>query len=197
MSLVAGAQPAQSGRMSQALLVIDVQESFRSTERWQTISDPEVLPRIAELLARFRAAGSPVFWVLHSDPDTGSDFDPGNGLVRVVDTLEPAADEPVIVKTTINSFTSTDLEQRLRAAGVDRLVLCGIRTDQCVETTARIATDLGFDTTVVLDATATNPAGALTAQQVVERTAEVLAAREFAHVVTLDELVLEAAAVSG
>jgi nicotinamidase-related amidase len=183
--------------MSQALLVIDVQESFRSTERWQTISDPEVLPRIANLVEWFRAARSPVFWVLHSDPDTASAFDPANGLVRVVDTLEVAADEPVIVKTTINSFTSTDLEQRLRAAGVDRLVLCGIRTDQCVETTARIATDLGFDTTVVLDATATNPAGALTAQQVVERTAEVLAAREFAHVVKLDELVLEAAAVSG
>jgi nicotinamidase-related amidase len=99
----------------------------------------------------------------------------------------------VIVKTTINSFTSTDLEQRLRDAGVDRLVLCGIRTEQCVETTARIATDLGFVTTVVIDATATNPAGTLSAQQVVERTAEVLSAREFAHVVTLDELVLDAA----
>ena len=93
-----------------------------------------------------------------------------------------------MVKTTINSFTSTDLEQRLRAAGVDRLVLCGIRTEQCVETTARIATDLGFDTTVAIDATATNPAGTLSAQQVIERTAEVLSAREFARVVTLDEL---------
>lgn len=183
--------------MTQALLVIDVQDSFRSTERWNTISDPDVIGRIRVLVERFRAAGAPVFWVLHSDPGTGGDFDPASGLVRVVDALQPAAGEPVIVKTTINSFTSTDLEQRLRAAGVDRLVLCGIRTEQCVETTARIATDLGFDTTVVIDATATNPAGALSAQQVIERTAEVLSAREFARVVTLDEFVLDAAAADG
>ena len=176
--------------MTQALLVIDVQESFRGTERWDTISDPAVIDRIGALVERFRTAGASVIWILHSDPDTEGDFDPQSGLVRVVDTLEPAAGEPVIVKTTINAFTSTDLEQRLRDAGVDRLVLCGIRTEQCVETTARIATDLGFDTTVVIDATATNPAGALSAQQVIERTAEVLAAREFAHIVTLDELAL-------
>jgi len=174
--------------MTQALLVIDVQESFRGTERWDTISDPAVIDRIGALVERFRAAGEPVFWILHSEPGSGDDFDPASGLVRVVEALEPAADEPTIVKTTINSFTSTDLEQRLRDAGVDRLVLCGIRTEQCVETTARIATDLGFDTTVVIDATATNPAGALSAQQVIERTAEVLAAREFARVVTLNEL---------
>jgi len=181
--------------MTQALLVIDVQESFRGTERWNTISDPEVVSRVATLVERFRAAGSPVYWILHSDPGSGNDFDPQGGLVRVVDDLTPADGEPVLVKTTINSFTSTDLEQRLRGAGVDKLVLCGIRTEQCVETTARIATDLGFDTTVVIDATATNPAGALTAQQVIERTAEVLAAREFAAVVTLDALVVDAAPV--
>jgi nicotinamidase-related amidase len=179
--------------MTQALLVIDVQESFRGTERWGTISDPEVLTRVEALVERFRAAGAPVFWILHSEPGSDSAFDPKSGLVRVVDTLQPAAGEPVIVKTTINSFTSTDLEQRLRDAGVDRLVLCGIRTEQCVETTARIATDLGFVTTVVIDATATNPAGTLSAQRVIERTAEVLSAREFARVVTLDELVLDAA----
>lgn len=180
--------------MTQALLVIDVQDSFRSTERWNTISDPGVIDRIGVLVERFRAAGAPVFWILHSEPGSGDDFDPASGLVRVVEALEPAGHEPTIVKTTINSFTSTDLERRLRAAGVDRLVLCGIRTEQCVETTARIATDLGFDTTVVIDATATNPAGTLSAPQVIERTAEVLSAREFAHVVTLDELVLDAAA---
>jgi nicotinamidase-related amidase len=179
--------------MAQALLVIDVQESFRGTERWNTISDPAVIERIGALVERFRMAGAPVFWILHSEPGSGGDFDPASGLVRVAAPLAPDPDEPVIVKTTINAFTSTDLEQRLRDAGVDRLVLCGIRTEQCVETTARIATDLGFVTTVVIDATATNPAGTLSAQQVVERTAEVLSAREFAHVVTLDELVLDAA----
>ncbi|HTN59620.1 MAG TPA: isochorismatase family protein, partial [Protaetiibacter sp.] len=145
---------------------------------------------IGTLVERFRAADAPVIWILHSDPGTGGDFDPASGLVRVVDALQPAAGEPVIVKTTINAFTSTELEKRLRDAGVDRLVLCGIRTEQCVETTARIATDLGFDTTVVIDATATNPAGTLSAPQVIERTAEVLSAREFAHVVTLEELTL-------
>src|SRR5690606_35175604 len=123
----------ESEAMAQALLVIDVQDSFRGTERWQSISDPAVIDRIAALVERFRTAGASVIWILHSEPGSDSAFDPASGLVRVVDALEPAADEPVIVKTTINSFTSTDLEQRLRDAGVDRLVLCGIRTEQCVE----------------------------------------------------------------
>src|SRR5690606_37744389 len=61
--LVAARRWLQSEDMTQALLVIDVQESFRSTERWSTISDPEVLPRVAELVDRFRDAGAPVFWI--------------------------------------------------------------------------------------------------------------------------------------
>ncbi|AYF98553.1 cysteine hydrolase family protein [Protaetiibacter intestinalis] len=182
--------------MTQALLVIDVQESFRSTERWQTISNPSVVDAVARLVARFREHGSPVFWILHADPGSGNAFDPENGLVQVLAELEPAPGEQLLVKTTINAFTSTDLEELLRAEGVDEVVLCGIRTEQCVEPTARIATDLGFATTVVIDATATNPAGALSAREVIERTAEVLAAREFAEVVTLESLGL-AAPVSG
>src|SRR5690606_24426480 len=102
-SVATEARGLESEAMAQALLVIDVQDSFRGTERWQSISDPAVIDRIAALVERFRTAGASVIWILHSEPGSDSAFDPASGLVRVVDALEPAADEPVIVKTTINS----------------------------------------------------------------------------------------------
>ena len=92
--------------------------------------------------------------------------------------LQPGVDEPVLRKTTINAFASTDLDERLRAADVERLVIFGIRTAQCVETTTRAAADLGFDVAYVADATTTATIGALSAAHIVERTAPVLAGRE-------------------
>ena len=72
-------------------------------------------------------------------------FDPARGFVRVMEELAPLASEAALTKTTINTFGSTDLEELLRREGSDRVVVCGIRTEQCCETTIRVAADLGFD----------------------------------------------------
>jgi hypothetical protein len=63
----------------------------------------------------------------------------------------------VISKTSFNAFYTTDLQQQLTSAGITEVVVCGIRTEQCVETTARDAAGRGYDVTYVIDATATNP----------------------------------------
>ena len=60
-------------------------------------------------------------------------------------------------KTSHNAFTTTNLQQLLTQEGIGEVVLCGLRTEQCVETTARLASDLGYQVTFVTDATATNP----------------------------------------
>ena len=143
--------------MKRALVVIDVQESFRQRSIWAAISNPEIAKPVAELTEAFRAAGDLVVWILHTEPDTGTVFDPALGFVRLIEGLEVAPGEPVLHKTSHNAFTTTNLHQLLTRQGIGEVVVCGIRTEQCVETTARVASDLGYEVTFVTDATATNP----------------------------------------
>ncbi|BAL91782.1 putative isochorismatase [Actinoplanes missouriensis 431] len=143
--------------MTNALIVIDVQESFRARPLWATTDNPDVIENVGRLVEAARAAGEPVIWVLHEEPGTGNTFDPAGGFVRVMDELKPAADEPILRKTVHNAFTGTDLQHRLVTGKVDAVTVCGLRTEQCVETTARVASDLGYDVTFAIDATATNP----------------------------------------
>jgi nicotinamidase-related amidase len=143
--------------MSSALIVIDVQESFRQRRLWEAVSNPSIVEQVNRLVDAARVRGDLVVWVLHSEPGTGAAFDPACGHVRLIDGLGPREGEPVITKTSINAFTTTNLQQLLTTRGIRDLVLCGIRTEQCCETTARVASDLGYEVTFVTDATATFP----------------------------------------
>ncbi|WBQ06201.1 isochorismatase family protein [Kribbella sp. CA-293567] len=188
-----------------ALLVIDVQESFRVRENWSAVNHPDIADRVDRLVHAARAKGDLVIWVLHTEPGTGGAFDPVNGHVRFIDGLEPLADEPVLRKTSHNAFTTTNLQQLLTQQGIRELVISGIRTEQCCETTTRVASDLGYDVVFVTEATATTPLPhwtlpadapladvladprTLFPETVVERTEYVLAGR-FATIRTLDEV---------
>ena len=143
--------------MSRALLVIDVQESFRQLPMWSAMSEPAVAEPVSRLVEHARAEGDLVVWMLHSEPGSGGAFDPVNGHLRLLDDLAPAEGEPTVVKTSHNAFTSTNLDQTLTRRGVRELAVCGIRTEQCCETTARVASDLGYDVSFITEATATNP----------------------------------------
>ncbi|QDY75382.1 cysteine hydrolase family protein [Streptomyces qinzhouensis] len=198
--------------MTRALIVIDVQESFRARPLWATISDPNITDRVNRLVRLARAAGDLVVWVLHSEPGSGDVFDPANGHVRLMAELRREDHEPLLHKTSHNAFTTTSLRQLLTVQGVHELSVCGIRTEQCVETTARIASDLGYRVTFVIDATATNPVAhrdapadltieelladprTLSADEVIRRTEYALAGR-FATIATVAEL--EEAAAPG
>lgn len=179
--------------MTAALLVIDVQESFRARADWARISDPDIAAHIAPLVEHARASGDHVVWVLHTEPGSGGLFDPGNPAVTVMSELEPEPGEAILHKTSHNAFTTTDLAQRLTRWGVDEVVVTGIRTEQCCETTARVASDLGYRVRFVLDATATHPlprfggGDELSAAEVMTRTASALSGR-FATIVTREEV---------
>jgi nicotinamidase-related amidase len=143
--------------MKRALLVIDVQESFRQHPMWQAISNPDIAKDVSRLVDAARAAGDLVIWILHTEPGSNSVFDPANGHIRFIDPLAPAPDEPVLTKTSINAFSTTNLQQLLVSRGVGELAICGIRTEQCCETTARLAFDFGYQVTFIIDATASHP----------------------------------------
>jgi nicotinamidase-related amidase len=179
--------------VTKALLVIDVQESFRQRENWARVSTPDIVARTAALVDIARAAGDLVVWVLHSEPGTDTPFDPASGHVRLMAGLAPAAGEPTLTKTSRNAFTTTNLQQILTEQGIRELVICGIQTEQCCETTARVAADLGFAVTYVTEATATFPiahrsgVGELGVADIIERTEYALAGR-FATISTIAEL---------
>jgi nicotinamidase-related amidase len=143
--------------MTRALIVLDIQESFRQASRWQAVSNPDIVAAANRLVDAARSAGDLVVWVLHSEPGSKTPFDPQSGFVRLMDGLQPLAGEPILTKTSRNAFTTTNLQQLLTAKGIRELVICGIQTEQCCETTARLAADFGYDVTFVTDATATFP----------------------------------------
>ncbi|MGK5742394.1 cysteine hydrolase family protein [Micromonospora sp. URMC 103] len=189
-----------------ALVVIDVQESFRQRPIWAYGSSPDIVRQVGRLVDAARGRGDLVVWVLHAEPGTGGVFDPASGHVRLIDGLVPEPGEPTLVKTSHNAFTTTNLQQLLTLAGIRDVTVCGIRTEQCVETTARVGSDLGYRMTFVTDATMTFPIPhrdlpedatvaeiladprTLANEEIVLRTEYALAGR-FAAVRTVDEVV--------
>jgi nicotinamidase-related amidase len=180
-----------------ALLVIDVQDSFRAhPARWSRRGNPDFEANLSRLVSAYRAAGLPVIFFLHTDPDPF--FERESPHLRLMDFLEPREGEPVLLKNTRNCFTSTDLGQRLGERGVRRLAITGIQTEQCCETTARVAADLGYDVDFVMEATQTFPIrhtdptvpDELPVADILRRTAFVLRGR-FARIATVDALARE------
>lgn len=144
--------------MNRALVVIDVQQSFVQRPTWAAISNPDIVDDVNALVDDARSRGDLVVWVLHADAGTGSVFDPTNGFVRYQEGLRAQQPGEVeITKTAVNAFTSTNLQQILVQRGVTHVDICGIQTEQCCETTTRLASDLGYEVGFVIDATATFP----------------------------------------
>ncbi|WP_436492380.1 isochorismatase family protein [Actinokineospora sp. HUAS TT18] len=179
--------------MTKALIVIDVQESFRTRPDWAEVSNPDIVGQVNRLVDLARAENDLVVWVLHSEPGSGGPFDPASGHVRLLDGLEPREGEPMLTKTAHNAFTTTNLQQTLTVRGVRDVLISGIRTEQCCETTARVGSDLGFGVTFVTDATATMPlkhwrtGAVMSTSDIIERTECALAGR-FASIATVGEL---------
>ncbi len=192
--------------MTKALIVIDVQKSFEQRPNWAAVSNPAIVKQVTRLVDAARAAGDLVVWVLHAEPGTGNVFDPVNGYVELMNGVSPSEADLTVTKTSINAFTTTNLQQSLVTRGIREVVICGIQTEQCCETTARLASDLGFDVTFVTDATATFPIAhrdapadrpldeiladptTLQVDEIIART-EYALARRFATIATVDELV--------
>ncbi len=179
-----------------ALLVVDIQDSFKATSRWERRNNPRFEENVDRLIQAWRGAGLPVIFVLHTDPDPG--FETTSPFFKLMDFLKLEPGEPVIVKNTRNAFTSTNLQEMLREKGVERLVVTGISTEQCCETTTRVAADLGFDVDFVTEATRTFPitdeatGDVLSTDEIVRRTEMVLRGR-FARIATVEGLVKELA----
>lgn len=137
-----------------ALVIIDVQKGF-DDPRWGTRNNADAEENIAILLAGWRETGRPVFHVQHMSTSESSPLHPGQEGNEIKDLVKPERGEPLIQKTVNSSFIGTNLESLLREKHCETLVITGLTTNHCVETTTRMAGNLGFNTYLVSDATAT------------------------------------------
>ena len=156
--------------MSTALVVIDVQKGILALpdapraavlERFD-----EVRGRIAGLVAAARRADVPIIFVQHDGPP-GHRLETGTLGWAICEDLNGASGDPVVRKTACDSFHETKLQAVLSEHGIRRLVVAGLMTQYCVDTTCRRAVSLGYDVTLVADGHTTADSRTLTVEEIV------------------------------
>ncbi|NRP24640.1 Isochorismatase family protein YecD [Aliiroseovarius sp. xm-m-379] len=147
--------------MVRALIIVDIQQGF-DDPYWGARNNPDAEQKAGQLLAHWRAQGWPAFLIQHLSTNPDSPLFPGKPGVELHPAIAPKG-EAVIQKSANSAFIGTDLEERLRTLGATDLVVAGITTPHCVSTTCRMAANLGFNVTLVHDATAAFAEGANTA----------------------------------
>ncbi|MGB3767582.1 MAG: cysteine hydrolase family protein [Phormidesmis sp.] len=136
------------------LIVIDVQKAIDHPS-WGQRNNPQAEANIARLLTRWRETQRPVVHVRHLSTEPDSTYRPGQEGCDFKAVVLPKEDETVVDKQVNCAFIGTDLEKWLRSNGYQTLFMTGVITNNSVEATVRVAGNLGFDTYVISDATAT------------------------------------------
>lgn len=176
-----------------ALVVVDVQRAFDDSAFWGERNNPDCEANVAALIGAWRAARRPLVYVRHDSIEPGSPLQPGEPGHEFKDVV--AGEPDLLVAKHVNSafYGEPDLHAWLEEQGIRSIALCGITTNHCVETTARMGGNLGYDVLFALDATHTfdrpGPDGSIvTADELARATAASLHG-EFATVTTTADLV--------
>ncbi|MDD9908258.1 MAG: cysteine hydrolase family protein [Ahrensia sp.] len=129
--------------MSATLVIIDMQKAL-DDPRYGTRGQHDAEANMARLLTHWRDLGNPVVHVRDNSLDPDSPYAPGKATHEFKPQLAPLQHEPIIDKQTNNAFIGTDLMQVLEEFGSSDLIVCGVHLHQCVESTVRMAGNLGF-----------------------------------------------------
>lgn len=174
--------------MKSALLVIDTQNSFKARPFWSEEGYATWCQAQQQLIDGCHGAGVPLIQIFHQSPD-GGPFDPANGLVTTLPDirLEP---DLVIHKQKHSALAGTPLLAWLVGHGINHLLISGLRTEQCCETTARHGSDLGFRIDFVSEATHTfamqhEPSGVCYSAAEIKRRTELVLAHRFARITSV------------
>lgn len=141
--------------MDTALMIIDVQNDYFPQGKCELSQSEQALTATKRLLEHFRAKKLPIFYVQHISPESATFFLPNTKGVQLHKDIKPLCSENVIVKHMPNSFHETTLQEKLTALSIKKLVICGMMTHMCVDTTVRAAKDFGYYVTLISDACAT------------------------------------------
>jgi nicotinamidase-related amidase len=179
--------------VSGALVVVDVQRAFDDATYWGRRNNPDCERNVGLLIDAWRAAGDPIVFVRHDSDEPDSPLRPGHPGNEFKDVVTGSPD--LLVTKRVNSafYGSPDLDEWLRSQGIGAIVVCGITTNHCCETTVRMAGNLGYDVRFVIDATHTfdmsGPDGALVSADDLTRATAASLHGEFADVVRTRDVV--------
>jgi nicotinamidase-related amidase len=180
-----------------ALVVVDVQKAFEDAAYWGPRNNPAFEENVGKLIDAWREHGQPVVFVRHDSVEEGSPLQPGQPGNAFKDELTGTPD--LLVTKHVNSafHGEPDLAEWLRGNRIGDVVICGIQTNMCCETTARVAANLGFGMRFALDAThtfdlAAHDGGTIGADELARVTAANLDP-EFGRVMSTAELIDELA----
>ncbi|CAN7594685.1 cysteine hydrolase family protein [Pseudomonas sp. GL-B-26] len=150
--------------MATALLIIDVQQAL-CTGEYACFEIKRVIENINDLSAKARAAGIPVILIQHEEKGDLLQHD-SEGW-QLAKSLKTSPQDLRVRKTNRDSFYRTHLQAQLQDLGTDRLIICGLQTDYCVNTTVRQALNLGYDVVLAADAHSTVDNGNLAAEDII------------------------------
>ncbi|MEM9918456.1 MAG: cysteine hydrolase family protein [Bacteroidota bacterium] len=176
-----------------ALLLVDIQKGLDDEAYYGgNRNNPDAEQKMAAILHRWRALGLPLFHIQHSSQNVESPLHRSHPGFEIKPEVKPLAGEPIIVKEVNSAFIGTDLKDRLDAQAIRRLVIIGLTTNHCISTTTRMAGNLGYETILVSDATATFDRiginGENYSSEVIHLTSLASLQEEFAQIKTTEEV---------
>lgn len=176
-----------------ALLVVDAQESFRHRPYWSEKDEPQFISRLQALIDGAKVRDIPVVQIFHVE-DSGV-FSLASGHVKTLSgiSIEPDA---VFHKHSHSALVGSGLDVWLVQHGIRRVIVSGIRTEQCCETTTRHASDIGYEVDYVTEATLTfnmtDRRGKLWTPEEIKARTELVLHDRFARIVTVEEALAHA-----
>ncbi|MDC8774127.1 cysteine hydrolase family protein [Roseateles albus] len=150
--------------MHTALLIIDVQNALCFGE-YAAFDSQGLIARINQVSAKAREAAAPVILIQH-ETKGGGPLDHGSEGWRLAKGLNVASTDVIIAKTATDSFHNTALQAELQSRGIQHLIICGLQSEFCVDTTTRRALGLGYAVSLISDGHSTIDNGILSAAQI-------------------------------
>lgn len=177
-----------------ALLLIDLQKGFEDEEYWggnRNNKNAEVNCKL--LLNKWRELELPIYHIRHSSTNFDSPLHSSKPGFDFIAGLEPQNNEIEIVKSVNSAFIGTGLDELLKERKISKLVIAGLTTNHCISTSVRMAGNLGFDTTLISDATATFDRVGVNGEkydsELIHQTTLANLRDEFSKVITTSELI--------
>jgi nicotinamidase-related amidase len=179
--------------METALLLIDIQNDYFAGGRNPLVNAEQAADQAKRALTLFRSKNLPIFHVQHISLQDGATFFlPDTDGCKIYQSVFPKQGESVIIKHTPDSFSQTDLHERLTAQNINRLCICGMMSHMCIDTSVRAAKRLGYSVCVLEDACATKDLvwnGETIPADIVHKTFMASLRGTFAEVIRQDEII--------
>lgn len=176
--------------MKKALLIIDVQNDYFKNGKYPLYKPEQALEKVKRLVECFRKQNLPIIYIQHVSSKQSGFFVPDTEGVKLHSEISPSGNEAVVIKHFPNSFQQTVLADELIKNEVTDLVICGMMTHMCVDTTVRAAKERGYNVTLIEDGCATRSlehSGSTISADTVQKVYMASLNQQFAEVITCEE----------